>query len=534
MPDKAMIRNPVLPGFHPDPSICRVGNDYYIAVSTFEWYPGVRIYRSGDLASWTYVTSPLNRTDLLDMRGAPDSCGVWAPCLTHADGRFWLAYTDVKRFDGNFKDTHNYLTTCEQVDGDWSERLYMNSSGFDPSLFHDDDGRKYWLNMIWDHRPDRSFFGGIVCQEFDAAAGKLLGAPKIIFTGTKADCTEGPHIYKRDGYYYLMTAEGGTGYNHAVTLARSRSIWGPYEVDPAQHMLTARDKPDLLLQRAGHGSLVETPNGEFYLAHLCSRPIGDKRRSPLGRETAIQKVVFSSDGWLRLEDGSCDPVVEVPALGERQDPTQNGGHQYSFEAGALHPDFQWLRTPEHDELFSLTERPGYLRLFGWESLGSFHTQALVARRQTDLAYEAATCVSFEPNSFQQAAGLVCYYNSHKFHYFFIGFDEDKGKYLGVMSCEGDLSLTVSFPLIDAPILVDSDRPLHLKVNVMGEDLNFAWRYEGEDWSDLPLTLDAGVLSDEAGKGEGANFTGAFVGMCCQDLTGAGMAADFQFFSYRPL
>jgi len=137
-----MIRNPILPGFRADPSICRVGSDYYIAVSTFEWYPGVEIHHSTDLVNWRLVARPLNRAALLDMRGNPDSCGIWAPCLSHADGKFWLVYTDVKRLDGDFKDAHNYITACETIDGDWCDPWYVNSSGFDPSLFHDDDGRK--------------------------------------------------------------------------------------------------------------------------------------------------------------------------------------------------------------------------------------------------------------------------------------------------------------------------------------------------------------------------------------------------------
>ncbi|MAM13504.1 MAG: glycoside hydrolase 43 family protein, partial [Rhizobiaceae bacterium] len=136
----SMITNPILPGFNPDPSICRVGDDYYIATSTFEWYPGVQIHHSRDLANWTLVSRPLARADLLDMRGNPDSCGIWAPCLTHADGLFWLIYTDVKRLSGSFKDAPNYLTTAPSIAGPWSQRIYLNSSGFDPSLFHAPDG----------------------------------------------------------------------------------------------------------------------------------------------------------------------------------------------------------------------------------------------------------------------------------------------------------------------------------------------------------------------------------------------------------
>ena len=161
-----MIKNPILPGFNPDPSIVRVGDDFFIAVSTFEWYPGVQIHQSRDLRNWRLAARPLNRAALLDMRGNPDSGGIWAPCLSHDDGLFYLVYTDVKRLDPSVKDAHNYLTTCETVDGEWSDPVYLNSSGFDPSLFHDDDGRKWLVNMVWDSRHERNRFGGIYLQEY--------------------------------------------------------------------------------------------------------------------------------------------------------------------------------------------------------------------------------------------------------------------------------------------------------------------------------------------------------------------------------
>jgi len=211
----AAIRNPILPGFNPDPSICRVGDDYYIATSTFEWYPGVQIHHSRDLVNWRLVTRPLDRASLLDLRGEPDSCGVWAPCLSHADGRFWLVYTDVKRLDGSFKDAHNYLVTAPAIGGPWSERVHVNSSGFDPSLFHDDDGRKWFLNMVWNHRDaagahlKHPAFFGIALQEWDAAANRLVGEARTIFAGSPHGLVEGPHLHKRKGWYYLTTAEDG-------------------------------------------------------------------------------------------------------------------------------------------------------------------------------------------------------------------------------------------------------------------------------------------------------------------------------------
>ena len=299
-----MITNPILPGFNPDPSICRVGEDYYIATSTFEWYPGVQIHHSRDLVNWTLVKRPLDRASQLDMRGNPDSCGIWAPCLSHADGLFWLVYTDVKRYSG-FKDTHNYIVTAPSIDGPWSDPIHINSSGFDPSLFHDTDGRKYFMNMYWNQRAEAPgghqvtpSFLGILLQEWDAQSGRLVGEPKNVFRGSYLGLVEGPHVFKRNGWYYMTLAEGGTGYNHAVTMARSRSIWGPYEMHPRVHLMTSKDTPDAPLQRVGHGQYVETPDGEVYHTHLCSRPLPGTRLSPLGRETAIQKCVWRDDDWL--------------------------------------------------------------------------------------------------------------------------------------------------------------------------------------------------------------------------------------------
>lgn len=201
------------------------------------------------------------------MRGDPDSCGVWAPCLTHDGEKFWLVYTDVKRKDGSFKDTHNYIVTAPSIEGPWSDAVYVNSSGFDPSLFHDDDGRKWFINMHQDHRRRPKSFAGIVLQEWDHASGKLIGPRKNIFLGTELDLVEGPHLYKRNGWYYLLTAEGGTAYEHACTLARSRDIWGPYELHPQKYILTSKDAPFAALQRAGHGG---KSNFHIFCYHLTN------------------------------------------------------------------------------------------------------------------------------------------------------------------------------------------------------------------------------------------------------------------------
>lgn len=533
-----MIQNPILRGFNPDPSICRVGGDYYIATSTFEWFPGVQIHHSTDLVTWRLVARPLRRKAQLDMRGNPDSCGVWAPCLSHADGKFWLVYTDVKRFDGAFKDAHNYIVTCDSVDGEWSDPVYVNSSGFDPSLFHDDDGRKWFLNMRWNHRgpgsglnPANDLFDGIELQEWHPERG-LTGPVHTIYTGTELGLTEGPHLFKRAGWYYLTTAEGGTGYDHAVTMARSRSITGPYETHPNRHLLTARFAPDAPLQRTGHGQYVETPEGEAYHTFLCGRPLHDARYlngsfCALGRETGLAKCVWQDDGWLYLEGGGLTVPTEVtPPRPATRAPDAAVSHR--FDSADLPADFQWLRTPEPERIFTLTGEA--LRLTGRESLGSWFEQALVARRQEHHRYRAETELRADPPNWQRAAGLTTYYNRHKFHAALVTHEAGLGRVARIVSCLGDWpgeALTFTAPVALA------DGPVRLAVEVDGARQQFFVAVGAADWAPLGPALDASLISDEGGRGEHASFTGAFVGMIAHDLTGQGWTADFARFDYVP-
>ena len=536
----AVIRNPILPGFNPDPSIIRVEDDYYIATSTFEWYPGVQIHHSRDLIHWRLLSRPLNRAGQLNMLGTPDSCGVWAPCLSYADGLYYLVYTDVKRYGrttqgagagASMRDFHNYLVTSPRIDGEWSDPVYLNSSGFDPSLFHDDDGRKYLLNMLWDYRPGNNHFAGIVLQEYSCEKQMLIGPIHRIFKGTSAGFTEGPHLYKRHGYYYLLTAEGGTGWNHAVTMARSRNLTGPYALHPDVHILTSKHRPDVGLQRAGHADLVETQTGETYMVHLCGRPLHNRGRCTLGRETAIQYMRWSEDDWLYTGDGQGVPQLDVPAPKLTVHAFPADPECENFDDGQLPVDFQWLRSPWPEELFSLTERPGFLRLYGRESLGSLYRQSLVARRQQAHCFSASTAVDFEPDRFQQMAGLVCYYNGNKYHYLYISRDEDLGKHIRVMSCLPD---QVPSDVFSEPIVIPGNKTVHMRVEVDYERLLFAFRIAepGSEWQRVPGQFDASILADEAGPQGNPNFTGAFVGMCCQDMSGMGRAADFDCFSYR--
>jgi xylan 1,4-beta-xylosidase len=536
MSQRATVTNPILPGFNPDPSILRVGEDYYIATSTFEWYPGVQIHHSRDLAHWQLLTRPLRRASQLNMLGEPDSCGIWAPCLSYDKGLFYLVYTDLKRYgraaDGNIslRDMHNYVVTSPRIDGEWSEPVFLNSSGFDPSLFHDDDGRKYVVNMLWDYRPARNPFAGIALQEYSERERRLIGERRIIFQGTEIGLTEAPHLYRRNGYYYLITAEGGTGFGHAVTMARSRNIAGPYELHPDKYILTARNRPDAALQRAGHADLVETPSGEVYMAYLCGRPIANRGRCTLGRETAIQPMRWCDDGWLRTLDGQAMPMREFPAPQLEPHPFPAEPVREHFDGSELPPAFQWLRSPWPEELFSLSEKPGHLRLFGREGMGSLYRQSLVARRQDSHCYSAATLMQFEPRHFQQLAGLTCFYNSTKFHFLYVSHDEQLGKHLRVMTRVPDQ--VVNYHL-SAPIPIAAGAPVELRAEVDFERLRFGYRVGDGPLTWLSQQFDASILADECTAPGAPNFTGAFVGMACQDLAGTALPADFDYFDYRP-
>jgi xylan 1,4-beta-xylosidase len=376
--------------------------------------------------------------------------------------------------------------------------------------------------------PKSPAFDGILLQEWDAKAKKLVGPIKNIYPGTDLGLVEGPHLFKRGEYYYLTTAEGGTGYNHAVTMARSKTIDGVYETHPNKHLITSRFSPEATLQRAGHGQMVEMADGKVYHTHLCGRPLQTSKgpRCPLGRETALQLCVWKDDGWLYLAQGGQTPAVEVEAAATR---LPRGPVRHNFKGMTQLPiEFQWLRTPYPERLFTLTGDA--LRVTGRESLGSWYEQSLVARRQEDFNFRAETRVRFDPDTYQQAAGLTHYYNRHKLHYLAVTLDEKLGRVLTIMSCNGDYpDNRLTWP-VKVPVQVPED--VGLAAEVKGEYLQFYYDI-GQGWTAIGPVLDAGVISDEGGRGEHGSFTGAFIGMLAFDTSGRARTADFSHFDYIP-
>ncbi len=539
--------NPVLTGFHADPSILRVGDWYYIANSTFEWYPGVEIHRSKDLVTWESVPAPLSESRLLDMDGAQASCGIWAPCLSWADGQFWLIYTNVRSWNsGPWKDSPNYLTTAPSIEGPWSNPVYLNSSGFDPSLFHDDDGKKWLVNMEWDYRKTGSDqFSGILLQEYSPKEKRLIGSIRKIFPGSEIAMVEGPHLYKRNGWYYILAAEGGTTLEHAATVGRSRTIDGPYELHPYNPLISSYGHPDIAIQKAGHASWCDTPDGRTYLAFLCGRPLPGTDRCPLGRETAIVELVWKDDwpfvrppeGKKVLEGGRVwnwpTDTFEPPILTEQAKKTAhadgtlvvpNRSMTYRFDTDKIHGDFKNLRIQRDLARYSLSARPGYLRLVGSQSPVSKYGQTLLARRQTDFDFEAETKLEMSPVSFQHLAGLTWRY------------DEENQYLLAVSRNDGEKRRTLNvITMIDQAfartndIYLPEEGPVWLGVTVKDGRGQFRYSLDGINWIVVRPVLDASVLSDEFG---GLGFTGAFVGMFCVDTQSLSASADFEYFSYK--
>jgi len=525
------IENPILKGFNPDPSIIRVGEDYYIATSTFEWFPGVQLHHSKDLVHWELIGQILHKKSQLDLSGVPDSCGVWAPCLSYSDGVFYLVYTNVKSFTGVWKDTPNYLVTTTDIRGEWSEPVYLHSRGFDGSLFHQSNGKKWFLNMLIDHRAGK-FFGGIEMQEYDPKLKQLKGKVHYLTAGTELGCTEGPHLVEKDGFFYLILAEGGTEYDHAVSIARSKDIVGPYSYHPDNPILTAKDSPAQYLQKTGHADFVQCPQGDWYMVFLASRPLSERGRCILGRETAIEKLQWKG-GWPYVTNSKqARKTIEIVASAKTIS-NQKTNHIDTFDSLELSHHFQSLRIPKEESWCSLTQRKGYLRLIGKQSLNSFHQQSLLARRVQHFNVEVVTEVEFNPQNLLQMAGLVFYYNTGHYHYANITANYDGSKqFLSVITSD-NFTMEFQEELVD----VTAAKSVHLMGKLTEGHLQFFYALN-HDYQFHPLgkSLDASILSDDYVQQGGIHyrpaFTGCFVGMCCQDLATQSQAADFKSFHYR--
>jgi alpha-N-arabinofuranosidase len=508
MSEPGVYTNPVIPGFYPDPSICRVGRDYYVATSSFEYFPGVPILHSTDLVHFEPIGYALTRESQLPLAGAGSSRGIFAPTLRHHRGTFYLVTTNVTK-GGNF-----YVTSRDPR-GLWSEPMWLDDpEGIDPSIFFDDDGTVYYTREGDGER------GGIYQTELDIATGRLLGPPKLVWSGTGGSWPEGPHLYKRNDHYYLLISEGGTGYEHMLTIARSHSPWGPFEPCPCNPILTHRTRRGHPIQATGHGDWVQTPEGHGFILFLGIRP-PDGKHHHLGRETFLAKLAWTKEGWPVIgNDGTVELEMSAPGLPPRA-PFEAPPRRDDFDRDELSLCYNFVRNPSPGS-FSLRERPGFLRLHGQRaSLDDVGSPAFVGQRQQHFACRVGALCDFEPEREGVEAGLVVRANEDNHYDLVIALVDGRRSARLRQRVDGVATLGKPRPLPAGPV--------ELRVHATPDHYEFAICSPGRD----PVTLGSAPtapLSSESAH----TFTGAYIGMFAFSSADESAApADFDWFEYAP-
>lgn len=486
------FQNPILPGFYPDPSVCRVGDDYYLVTSSFAYFPGVPIFHSKDLVNWEQIGHVLDRPSQLPLKGQQQSQGIFAPTIRYHDGVFYMITTNVG-YGGNF-----YVTATDPA-GPWSDPIYLDAPGIDPSLFFDDDGRVYYTGTR--PAPEGEKYSGnweAWLQEIDLEKNQLIGEPIGLWRGALRDAVwpEAPHIYKVDGYYYLLISEAGTGHHHAVSVARSKEITGPYEGNRGNPILTHRHLGrDYPIANVGHCDLVETQNGEWWAVGLASRIYGGYYRN-LGRETFLMPVEWE-DGWPLFSPGTgkLEMTYQRPDLPEVKPIIPHATDHFDEEE----LDFKWmfLRSPE--DFYSLTERPGHLTLkVRPEKMTELVTPSFIGRRQQHLTFSASTVMEFTPNE-NEEAGIVLL-QSNEYHYRFVYTKVDNKSIIRLIKCAAGKEEVLQEAAIEAD-------KLYLKVEAYEQDYRFFYSDTPGKYELLIDQVDGRILSTDVAGG----FVGAVLG-----------------------
>ncbi|MBU2342485.1 MAG: glycoside hydrolase family 43 protein [Alphaproteobacteria bacterium] len=510
-PPTGQFRNPVLPGFHPDPSIVRVGDDFYLVTSTFSWFPGLPIFHSRDLVSWNLLGHAIDRPGMMDFSGLGTNRGLFAPAITHHDGKFWIVNTCID-CRGNF------VITADRPEGPWSDPVWLPFDGIDPSLFFDRDaeGQETAWIVYNDAPPGEPQYEGhraLWLQGFDPGAMKLVGERTLLVDGgvdisERPVWAEGPHIYKVDGWYYLLAAEGGTADQHSQTIYRSREVTGPYEPGPVNPILTQRNmdpsRPDRV-EATGHADMVQLDDGSWWGVFLATRPFAGQS-TLLGRETYLLPVRWE-DGWPRfLDPGEVVPAsVPRPALAAH-DGTDWSGWRDDFDDGGLSPEWIRLRNPGAEQRFGLDPAAGELWVVaGPDGAGSLDRPAFTGRRLRHHDAAVTTRVSFAPTRAGDFAGLLAFMDET--HFFAFGI-EGTGEGQRIVARLRDANRPDERgAVVAAEPLVDSGA-VELKIDLTGGSARFDWRRAGAGtWTTLAENVDVeGLASVHAGL-----FTGLVIG-----------------------
>lgn len=487
-------QNPIIPGFYPDPSICRVGEDYYLVNSSFEFFPGVPLWHSRDLVHWEQLGYVLTRESQLPLEKCRTSGGIYAPTIRYHNGRFYMITTNVTGMG-------NFFVWTDDIRGEWSDPILIDHHGIDPSLFWDDDGKVYYTGT----GPER----GIHQFEIDLETGAKLSETKIIWTGTGGKCPEGPHMYKLNGWYYLMIAEGGTEYGHMETIARSRSVWGPFESCPHNPILshTGADKSEF--QATGHSDIFTDVDGKWWIVFHAIRP-SIFMLHHIGRETMLAPVTWDEDGWPVVNGGEPIPAV-VPMDGDCYVPSW--GFTDDFASEELAPRWSWLRNPDLSK-YNFT-KPGVTLYGAADTLDDWGAPTFlgVRQQQFDLQYETEMIFTGETG----CAGLTIFH-TNEYHYDLLV--RKQGKNLAVQLRKRVVDICTE----SEPVVFENTNRLVLRIDA--ERLMYTCS-AGPDTEHL-VKVGTGTSRLLSTEGMVCTFTGCFAGMFAE----GDCEAHFEYFSAK--
>jgi alpha-N-arabinofuranosidase len=508
-------RNPVIPGFYPDPSVVRVGDAFYLVNSSFEFFPGVPIFRSRDLVHWQQVGNVLTRDSQLPLAKARPSGGIYAPTLRHHDGTFYMITTNV---DGG----GNFYVTAKDPAGPWSEPVWLKDlGGIDPSLFFDDDGIVYLTSHAGPPGQPR----GVYQTTIDVKSGRLLQPMRLVWDRTGTRYPEGPHLYRIKGRYYLLMAEGGTEYGHMVTIGRADTPWGPFEPCPRNPILTHREtENDVPVQGTGHADLVEAADGSWWMVFLGFRSVSGYWHH-LGRETYLAPVTWA-DGWPVVNEGR--PVgLDVRTRTLPLQPWPATPPRIEFDR-PLGPEWNHLRNPVRAS-YDLGARSGWLTLRGTAvGLGESASPTWIGRRQQHMKTTAATLLDFVPAGEGDEAGLSVYMSPD--HRYEIGIRRVEGRRQVILRQR----IGPQLEAVTATAPVDESNAVHLQVEATPEEYRFSFGAAPAGGTAAPALREIGraavrYLSSEVAGG----FTGVYFGLYASSARGqAGSPAHFDWFDYR--
>jgi alpha-N-arabinofuranosidase len=515
--------NPVISGFYPDPSVCRVGNDYYLVNSSFHYWPGVPVFHSKDLVNWKQIGHAIHRKDQLSYNGYKPSKGIYAPTIRFSKGLFYVITTMVgdKPYDGP-----NFIVTASDPAGPWSDPIIIKGApGIDPSLFFDEDGKVYYVGKRYatnDNclRLDREIW----LQELDPKTFQLVGQSKVLWSGTGGAHPEGPHIYKIGKYYYLMLAEGGTGYYHAETIACSESIWGPYHANPSNPLITSRHLgKGYGLNNVGHADLVETQNGQWYAVLLASSQVGEGYHHNRGRETCLVPVVWENE-WPIFSPGSGKLEYSYPFPDLPIDDKFKFVVKDEFDEPDLPLHWNHILIPDENQV-SLTYKKGHLSLrTDADTLGSYNfAPSFAGRRQQHNCFTVTTKMEFSPKSNFEEAGLVATHNENC-NYRFVVTRKDG---CNVLTLIQRINMNGKKILKEVKI---NDNQIFLRMIFNNQCIDFLYSKNGKKWNCFYLNADNKILTPLVARG----FVGTYVGMYA---SGNGSDRDnyalFDWFKYEP-